>query len=48
MVKELILMNTSSWFEMKKLEKMTAETIRCSNDIEKMARQQLDAYENNL
>ena len=48
MVKELILMNTSSWIEMKKLEKMTAETIRCSNDIEKMARQQLDAYENNL
>lgn len=44
-IKELILMNTSSWREMKKLEKMTVETLKCSIEIEMMARQQLNAYE---
>lgn len=45
MIKEYILMYTNSWWEVKKLEKLTAKSIERSDVVEQLARKQLDNYQ---
>lgn len=45
MIKEFILMNTFSQRDIKKLEKMVDETLKHTDDVEKMVRCQLDSYQ---